>query len=71
MTFTINGKKIKTIRGERAVYSIKVRPSKYGGGRHRLVARVRFTASSRTKAQRLPLTFRRCAQGDVAPRFTG
>ena len=28
-------------------------------------------AESGTKARRLPLTFRRCAQGAVAPRFTG
>jgi hypothetical protein len=71
VTFSIDGRKIKTIRGERAVYSIKVRPSKYGAGRHRIVARVRFTASSGTPARKLPLTFRRCAQGAVAPQFTG
>jgi hypothetical protein len=71
VTFSIDGKKIKTIRGERSVYSIKVRPSKYGGGRHKLVARVQFTAASGTSARKFPLTFRRCAQGAVAPRFTG
>ena len=46
-------------------------PDRYGFGRHRVVARVRFTAESGTRALRLPLTFRRCAQGTVAPRFTG
>jgi hypothetical protein len=30
-----------------------------------------FTAASGTAARNLPLTFRRCAQGAVAPRFTG
>jgi hypothetical protein len=69
--FSIDGRKIKTVRGKRSVYAVKVRPGRYGFGRHKLVARVRFTAASGTKARKLPLTFRRCAQGAVAPRFTG
>jgi hypothetical protein len=48
-----------------------VRPGRYGFGRHKIVARVRFTEASGTKARTLPLTFRRCAQGTVGPRFTG
>jgi hypothetical protein len=71
VTFSIDGKKIRTLRGERAVYSIKVRPGKFRSGRHQIVARVRFTESSGTSARKLRLTFRRCAQGTVAPRFTG
>ena len=35
------------------------------------VARVTFVEGSGTQARALPLTFRRCAQGAVAPRFTG
>jgi hypothetical protein len=71
VTFSIDGRKIKTIRGQRSVYSIKVRANRFGFARHKLVARVRFTAASGTPARSLPLTFRRCAQGTVAPRFTG
>jgi hypothetical protein len=71
VTFFVDGRKVKTIRGERAVYAIKVRPGRFGFGRHKIVARVQFTAASKTAARRLPLTFRRCAQGAVAPRFTG
>jgi hypothetical protein len=53
------------------VYAVRIRPNKYGFGRHRVLARVQFSAESGTPAQRLRLTFRRCAQGVVAPRFTG
>jgi len=35
------------------------------------VARVTFVEGSGTQARALPLTFPRCAQGAVAPRFTG
>jgi len=38
---------------------------------HKVVARVTFVEGSGTQARALPLTFRRCAQGAVAPRFTG
>jgi len=71
VTFFVDGKKVKTISGTRGSYAIKVHPQRYGFGRHTIVARVQFTAASGTSARKLPLTFRRCAQGAVAPRFTG
>jgi hypothetical protein len=71
VAFYVDGKLVKRFNSERARYSIKVRPSGYGFGRHRVVARVTFVTGSGTPARRLPLTFRRCAQGAVAPRFTG
>jgi hypothetical protein len=71
VTFSVDGKKVKTVSGKRGVYALKVRPGRYGFGRHKIVARVQFTAASGTAAKKLPLTFRRCAQGAVAPRFTG
>ena len=71
VAFFVDGKLAKKFTGTRAVYSIKVNPRRYGFGRHRVVARVTFVAESGTKARRLPLTFRRCAQGTIAPRFTG
>jgi len=69
VTFYVDGKRIKRVAGGSA--SARINPSRYGFGRHRVVALVRFTAESGTAARRLPLTFRRCAQGAVAPRFTG
>jgi plastocyanin len=71
VTFSVDGKKVKTFGGGKSAYSLKVRPGRYGFGRHKIVARVRFTEASGTKARTLPLTFRRCAQGTVGPRFTG
>jgi hypothetical protein len=71
VTFSVDGKKVKTFGGGKSTYSLKVRPGRYGFGRHKIVARVRFTEASGTKARTLPLTFRRCAQGTVGPRFTG
>jgi hypothetical protein len=71
VTFFLDGRKVKTVSGKRSVYAVKVRPGRLGFGRHKIVARVVFTAASGTAARNLPLTFRRCAQGAVAPRFTG
>ena len=71
VAFFVDGKLVKQINKRKAVYTVKIRPNQYGFGRHRIVARVRFTAESETSARRLPLTFRRCARGSVAPRFTG
>ena len=70
VTFFVDGRKVKTV-GRGKAFTLTVNPARYGLGRHKVVALVRFTAASGTKARRLPLTFRRCAQGAVAPRFTG
>ena len=71
VTFTLDGTVIKRIKGKRGTYAVRVQPTRYGFGRHRLVARVTFSSASGTKARRLPLTFRRCAPEAIAPRFTG
>jgi hypothetical protein len=70
VTFYVDGRRVKTV-GRGGPFSLKVNPKRYGLGRHKVVALVRFTAASETKSRKLPLTFRRCAQGAVAPRFTG
>jgi hypothetical protein len=71
VTFFLDGRRVKRITGTREVYRLKVRPSRFGFGRHTIIARVEFTPASGTATRRLPLTFRRCSQGAVAPRFTG
>ena len=71
VAFYVDGKLVKRFTANRSSYSIKVRPGRLAIGRHRIVARVRFLASSGTKARNLPLTFRRCARQTVTPRFTG
>jgi uncharacterized repeat protein (TIGR01451 family) len=69
--FYVDGKLVKTIDERRTSYSVKVRPRGLGFGRHRVVAQVRFVASSETSPRALRLTFRRCARQVVSPRFTG
>jgi hypothetical protein len=69
VTFFLDGRKIRTVG--RGAFTLTVKPSQLGIGRHRIVALVKFTQRSDTANRRLPLTFRRCAQGAVAPRFTG
>jgi hypothetical protein len=69
VTFSIDGRKVKTVG--KGAFALTIHPSKFGVGRHRLIALVKFTQRSGTASRRLPLTFRRCAQGVVAPRFTG
>jgi len=71
VTFFVDGKRVKRITGERSVYALRIRPTRYGFGRHRVIARVQFSAESGTASRRLPLTFRRCARAAGAPRFTG
>ncbi len=71
VTFFVDGRRVKRITGGSAGYSLRVRPGRLGVGRHKIVARVEFTAASGTEPRRLPLTFRRCAQGTATPRFTG
>ena len=71
VAFFVDGKLVKRINDTRSVYKVKICPNAYEFGRHRVVARAQFTAESGTSARRLPLTFRRCARGAVAPRFTG
>jgi uncharacterized repeat protein (TIGR01451 family) len=69
--FYVDGRLVKRFSGRRASYTIKVKPRGLGFGRHRVVARVTFTRASGTAPRTLRLTFRRCSQGAIAPRFTG
>jgi hypothetical protein len=72
VTFYRDGKKIKTInarRGQR-VFRVRIKPGK-AVGIHRVTARIRFRAASRTRARTLRLSYQRCRQQVVRPRFTG
>lgn len=71
--FYLNGRLVKTLIGTgapRYAYRVGVtrRPK---GSAMRLVARVEFLASARTRTKTLGFTFRRCGQRAVAPKFTG
>ena len=69
VTFHVDGKRVKRVTSGSA--ALRVNPNRYGFGRHRIVAVVRFTAESGTATRRLPLTFARCARQQVQPQFTG
>jgi hypothetical protein len=71
VAFYVDGKLVKRFTANRSSYSIKVKPSGLGFGRHRIIARVKFVRASGTEARNLPLTFRRCARAQVTPQFTG
>ena len=74
MVFKIDGKTVKTFRnrtGTGTRFVLSVNPSGYGTGRHRLRARIIFSASSETQPRTLRLSFERCKVAPVKPRFTG
>ena len=71
VAFYLDGKLVKRYGSARSRYTIKLSPRRYGFGRHQVVAKVTFLARTGTQARTIRLTFRRCAQGAVAPRFTG
>lgn len=74
VVFKIDGRKVKVVRSASAhakKASVRVNPSRYGKGTHRLTARVTFNPESHTRAKTLALAFQRCASAAVAPKFAG
>lgn len=69
VVFTLDGKRIKTVT--KGAYALRVNPANYRVGVHRLVVKVTFTAASHTKTRTLRVSFQRCGQRLVMPRFTG
>ena len=69
--FYMDGKLLKNIAAQRAVYSAKIKPGRLGFGRHKIIARVTFVTGSATSGRTLAMTFRRCAKAAAAPTFTG
>src|SRR5215208_3184722 len=68
VTFSLGGKKVKTVRG---AGSFSVRSATLSAGRHRIKAKVTFKAASRTRSRTHVLTFQRCVVRPVAPQFAG
>jgi hypothetical protein len=74
--FFLDGRQIRVLRrpnrsGSR--YALRVNPRRLRVGAHRIVVKLDFTASSRTRRKRLTVVFQRCARNSqaVSPRFTG
>lgn len=70
VVFTLDGRKVKTVRTA-AGFVARINPARLGIGVHRLVATVKFSASSHAKTRTLRASFQRCAKRLIAPRFTG
>jgi len=68
VTFLLDGRKVKVVRGAGS-YSVK--SSTLGAGVHHIKARVSYEAGSATKARAHVVTFQRCVQRRIAPRFAG
>lgn len=70
VAFRLDGRKIRAVR-TKAGFVTRINAARLGIGVHRLVATVRFTASSRAKTRTLRASFQRCSKRLLAPRFTG
>jgi Domain of unknown function DUF11 len=72
VTFFRDGKKVKTImaRPGQRKFTVRLEPSGRPGV-HRVTARVVFTGASQTRARTLRLSYQRCGNQVVRPRFTG
>lgn len=73
VTFFVDGGRRQTIKATpgRTVFSLRLDPRRQSLGRHRITAKVRFTANSATKARTLRLVYQRCSNTPTRPRFTG
>jgi hypothetical protein len=73
VVFKLDGKRIGTVtkRNAKGLYALRINPSKYRIGVHRLAVTVTFNSSSRTATRTLRSSFQRCARQLLAPRFTG
>jgi hypothetical protein len=73
VTFTVNGKKAKTLTKPNAGsnYRLTYRVSGLPVGAYKVNAKVEFTAASGTNARNLRLQFSRCKPRVVRPTFTG
>jgi hypothetical protein len=68
VTFLLDGKKVKTVKGPGS-YSVK--SSTLKAGVHRIKARVTYEAASQTKSRTHFVTFQRCVERKIEPRFAG
>ncbi len=68
VTFLLDGRKVKVVKGAGS-YSVK--SSTLSAGIHRISARVTYEAASATSARTHVVTFQRCVQRKIKPRFAG
>lgn len=73
VTWIVDGfTKLIAHRPDRAgAFTLRLTPAKLSYGRHRIVAQVTFSSSSKRKPKTLRMAFARCGKQLVAPQFTG
>lgn len=73
VTFLVAGKRVRTVtKADRnGRFTLTLRTASLRRGANSVVARVEFTAASRTRARDLRITVTRCAAQAVRPQFTG
>lgn len=71
VTFRLDGRVVKRVSRAGSRATLRINPRRLSIGVHRLVATVRFNASSRTRSRTYRMSFQRCARALQAPRFTG
>ena len=68
VTFLLDGRKVKVVKG---AGSYSVHSSTLKAGVHRIKARVTYESASATRSRTHLLTFQRCVQRKIEPRFAG
>ena len=69
VTYSLDGKKIKTAKGNKTSVKVNLRHKK--SGVHRVTAKVTYTSATAAKAQTKRFTVSRCARKAAKPKFTG
>lgn len=67
--YSLDGKRIKTAKGNKT--SVKINARRLKSGVHRVAAKVTYTVATGAKAQTKRFTFSRCARKAAKPKFTG
>jgi hypothetical protein len=73
VTFFVDRKRHRTVKAKagQTMFSLRINARGQGVGMHRVIAEVRFSADSATKARTLRLVYQRCSDTPGRPRFTG
>ena len=69
VAFTLDGRKLKTVKARGGVAATKVTVAGLKAGTHKLTAKVTFANGA--KAKTLTIRFSRCSTAAVTPHFTG
>ena len=69
VTYSLDGKKIKTAKGNKTSVTVNLKHKK--SGVHRVTAKVSYTSATAASPQTKRFTVSRCARAAAKPKFTG